>query len=533
MKGILSLRDYQVASLDALRDGIRQGMNHQVLMAPTAAGKTVMAASLIDGVNQKMKRAVFVVDRVSLVDQTSALFDYYGIPHGVMQANHWRCRPWERIQVASAQTLSRRGFPKDIDLLIVDEAHTMYASTINFLKANKHIRVVGLTATPFTKGMGEIYGNLVNVTTTNQLVRDGFLTPLKMYVARAADMTGAKVVAGEWSDDEVEKRGMDIVGDIVGEWVAKTHQHFGGPAKTIGFGATVNHCESLAAEFQAAGYNFRVISYRDGNDENRKRLIDEFRKPDSEIVGLLSCEALAKGFDVPDIKIGIGARPYRKSLSSHIQQLGRVMRVHPGKEYGLWLDHAGNLMRFYADTEEIFEDGLKDFKGTSLDSSVRKEPEEKERKDVLCHICKCVLSPKQDTCPACGAARKRMKDIHAVAGELVEITSATAKKGWLADKEDAWRQIVGEALRRKAREYWADFNFTPDSTFGDYYNGKANSVTSIEYEAAERFAKAQYKSIFGTWPKRAMRNVVPKFPSGECQNYIKSRMIAFANRKAA
>ncbi|WP_310715322.1 DEAD/DEAH box helicase family protein, partial [Burkholderia multivorans] len=90
------LRPYQLDSVDALRAGMRAGHRAQVLMAPTGAGKTEIGAYLCDEVNKKGRRAAFVVDRVNLVDQTSQRFDKYGIPHGVIQADHWRRRGYER-----------------------------------------------------------------------------------------------------------------------------------------------------------------------------------------------------------------------------------------------------------------------------------------------------------------------------------------------------------------------------------------------------------------------------------------------------
>jgi DNA repair protein RadD len=97
---------------------------------------------------------------------------------------------------------------------------------------------------------------------------------------------------------------MKIVGDVVGEWIDKTLKHYGGPVKTIVFSATVDHGEELCKQFNAAGFNFQQISYRDANEERRRELIAEFRKEDSEIDGLVSCEVFTKGFDVPDIKCG-------------------------------------------------------------------------------------------------------------------------------------------------------------------------------------------------------------------------------------
>ncbi|TIT06446.1 MAG: helicase, partial [Mesorhizobium sp.] len=125
-------------------------------------------------------------------------------------------------------------------------------------------------------------------------------------------------------------------------WVEQTRIHFGKAVKTIVFSPSVKHGEELCRQFAEAGYNFQQISYLDGSDKERQDKIDEFSKPNSAIDGLVSCAVLTKGFDVPDVMCGISCRPYRKSFSSHIQEMGRVMRVAGNKEFGLWLDHSGN-----------------------------------------------------------------------------------------------------------------------------------------------------------------------------------------------
>ena len=504
----INLRDYQHEAIDALRDGYKAGHRCQILGSPTGSGKTIMSAYLLDQVYQKGNKAAFVVDRVSLVDQTSAVLDRYGIDHGVVQAQHWRWRPHENIQVCSAQTIEKRGFFPDMSLLVVDECHAVRKATKELIVARKDLRVLGLSATPFTKGLGEIYTNLVNVRTTNQLVADGHLVPVKMYAAVAPDMTGAKIVAGEWTDKEVEQRGTKIVGDIVSEWVAKTHEHFGRPVKTIVFSATVAHGEELCRQFNAAGYSFHQISYKDGDDEHRKELIDEFRKPDSSIHGLVSCEVFTKGFDVPDILIGISARPYRKSLSSHIQQLGRVMRTSPGKEYAVWICHSGNVIRFNEETQEIFENGLTELDdGKLLDKAPRKEPTKEEVNEIKCGGCGYVMPKSADFCPMCGKERARRKSMVEVeSGQLVEVgKGAKQEKTFLQDKESVWRQICGLALWRK---------------HGDH-------------EAAERFAKAQYRNIYGTWPRHAMRNIVPENCSVEVERLVTANLIRWAKSNIA
>lgn len=507
----LELRPYQTESIEALRQGIREGHKRQMLAAPTGSGKTVCATSLMQEASSKMSRAWFIVDRVALVSQTSSMFDNYGIAHGVIQAQHWRFRPWERIQVISAQTLARRKVSEETpNLIIVDEAHTLYKSTVDFIKAHPDIIVVGLSATPFTKGLGSLFTNVVNVTTTDRLVEAGFLSPIKAYAGKAADMTGAKTkFDGEWAESDMESRGLQIIGDIVSEWIAKTNQHFGRPVKTIVFSATVPHGEELCHRFQEAGYNFQQVSYRDSNDDRRSRLIEEFRKPDSEVMGLVSCEALAKGFDVPDILCGIAARPYRKSLSGHIQQIGRVMRSFPGKEFALWLDHSGNFLRFMRDTEEVFASGIASLKNGELDAKVRPEPTDDDKAHFSCGSCGYLMGSRQ-VCPGCGWERpKRANMVEEVDGELHEVSLKKSKSSALdqilADRESVWQQICHHALERKG---------------GDVV-------------AAERFAKAQYKNLYGAWPRHAMRNIEPIPAHPLLLRKIQQQIIAWSRRQKA
>lgn len=508
--GSLELRPYQSAAIQALRDGVRAGHKRQIVSSPTGSGKTVISASLMQGVSAKYSHAAFVCDRVALVDQTSRVFDTYAIPHGVIQADHWRAKPWERIQVASAQTLARRGWrSENLELIVVDECHTLYKGVTDFIQRHPEVLVVGLTATPFNRGLGKIFTNVVNVATTDQLIAEGFLVPVKVYAGKAADMAGAKTkFDGEWAEEEMESRGLTIVGDIVSEWITKTHQHFNGPAKTIVFSATVAHGEELCRRFQDAGFNFQQVSYKDGNDERRRDLIEEFRKPDSDIVGLVSCEALAKGFDVPDILCGISARPYRKSLSGHIQQLGRVMRPYPGKAFALWLDHTNNFIRFMGDTQEVFANGVSNLDEREYDSKVRKEPEEKEKKKFLCGSCSFVMG-NAPHCPSCGWERPRSRsEVREIGGELHEVTlkgKAANLPTWAQDKSSVLRQLCGLALERKQ---------------GDV-------------EKARKFVLAQHKEILGAWPPRDFDLQDVEIPHPGLIKRVQHNMIRYAKRRAA
>ncbi len=499
---IVNLRPYQVTAVDALREGYRHGHRSQLLVAPTGAGKTAMSVHIMSEAKAKGTRVAFVVDRIALLDQTSAVLDSYGIDHGVIQAGHWRRRGYEPIQVCSAQTLEKRGFFPDLSLLVVDEAHAVRKETASLIKNMRSLRVLGLTATPFTKGLHELYSNLVNVTTTDGLTVDGFLVPLKIYAAVAPNMAGAKVVAGEWSDREIEKRGLAIIGDIVKEWQDKTALHFGGPVKTICFSATVDHGAELCKQFNEVGHRFEQISYKDGSDERRRELIAEFRKPDSEITGLVSCEVFTKGFDVPDVLCGISARPYRKSFSSHIQQIGRVLRPAPGKDFALWICHSGNVLRFHHDMLDLFANGVRALDDGALDAKARKEPEQGEKDAIKCGACGYVMPPRATVCPACGHEKPR-KMVEAAAGVMVNVAGREvplSKHPALARRDDVWQQLVSLGLERK---------------HGDL-------------DAARRFAQAQYRNFFGGFARRDVNNTAPMECAPELRKLVQANIIRWA-----
>lgn len=489
---MLSLYDYQEAILDKLRQGFAQGHKAQILYCPTGGGKTEMAISMMEAADKLYNRSAMILDRIVLCNQTSARLDKYGIDHGVMQSGHWRYRPFERIQICSAQTLEKRGTLPGMKLLIVDEAHQTRQQTIEFIKNNPDVKVVGLTATPFTKGLGTVYSNVVSAITTAELVEQGRLAPLRVFVAKEIDMEGAKKVAGEWSTGEVTTRGIKITGDIVSEWVKTTNEVFGRPVKTIVFAAGVAHAQDLAEKFCAAGYNFLSLSYRD-DDQFKADAIEEFSKADSEIMGLIATDILTKGFDVPDVFCGISARPFKKSLSSHIQQMGRVMRSCEGKEFAIWLDHSGNYLRFREEWDDVYYNGVSTLKDDM--EKPKPEPTKKQKKDAVCPRCHALWIGRTDTCANCGFVRAPVNQVVNVSGEVQELSEAKVKH----DKQtkQSWLSQLMHYSRSKG-----------------YQDG---------------WYKHKFREKFGVWPKDLMHEPMPV--SLEVSGWIKSQQIAYAHRR--
>lgn len=439
-------RPFQLGAHHDLRIGFKAGHKNQMIMAPTGAGKTYLGLRICHEAMQKGKRAVFMCDRTTLINQTSAAADGYGLrDHGVIQANHWRRQPEQLLQIASAQTIAKRGYWPQLDVLVVDEAHTQLKVWTEYAMQSK-AAVIGLSATPFSVGLGKIFTNLINATTMHDLTQSGVLVPMRIFSCTKPDMRGAATAGGEWTDKAAEERGMDIVGDVVFEWLK-----FAEGRKTIVFGATIKHCEELAQQFINQGVMAAVFT-SETTAKERAALLEDYRRPDSFIRVLISVEALAKGFDVPDVGCVCDARPLRKSLSTAIQMWGRGLRSSPetGKTDCFLLDFSGNIIRFAEDFTEVFFNGLESLdSGDKLDKKIR--PDE----DVELKGCpKCGYKPFHKRCMACGFEKVSQSVSAALPGEMKEITIGEGKnkKVLAPNAENLWHQLVAYAKIHSAPE---------------------------------------------------------------------------------
>ena len=526
-------RDFQEKTLEALREGIRLGHRRQCVMAPTGGGKTYIAMRLVKKTTDNDRRALFAADRITLINQTSETAERYGLwNHGIIQANNPRMDLSRPFQIGSLQTMQSRGWPQDLDLVIVDECHSLMKTWVDYATQDytscprcksglivdparpefprcesarcgwRAPIVVGLSATPFSKGLGKVFTNLVNAATMAELTELRILVPMRLFSCRKPDMSGAATVGGvngEWTAEAASDREIAIVGDVVTEW---TRHAFG--LKTIVFGATIVHCEELCKQFRECGVQAAVFT-ANTTDEERAVLLEEYRRHDSSLRVLISVEALAKGFDVPDVECVCDCRPLRKSLSTAIQMWGRGLRAskETGKTECLLLDFSGNIIRFMADYERIFFEGLDKLDdGEKLDKEVRKD-EEESHEPKACP--KCGYTPFVKKCMHCGHEVKPVCLVESLPGHMEEVILC-GKKKLANDKMDLWTQVATYA-RQRAKP-------------GGNPAGRAAHL---------------FKDITGDWPPRGCKFETTPFvePTRNTLDKIRSLSIAFAHRRAS
>jgi len=447
----------------------------------TVTHNTLTAAKIIERALAKRSRVIFTAPAISLINQTVDAFEAEGLQGiGVMQANHPRTDKGARIQVASVQTLARREIP-EASLIIVDECHIRSKAVEKLMDERPDVFFIGLSATPWAKGMGLRWQDLVIPVTIGGLIDVGLLSKFSAFAPDVPDLSNVKTLAGDYAEDGLAKimGSAKLIGSVVETWLEK-----GENRPTLAFGVNCAHAEQLHHEFIRAGVSSAYVDARVDIVE-REFVNAQFRNGDVRVI--CSVRTMTTGVDLP-VSCIIDAAP-TKSRILHCQKIGRGLRVNPGSEGCLILDHAGNSIRLGLVT---------DIHQERLDMTEPGEKQPVEQTEKLPKPCsKCGVLHVGKTCPACGHEREAFSGVEAADGQLVEITGKK-KTATALDKQEFWSMAL-----------WLD----------------------AERNRGGKLAKGLYKGRFGVWPVGLNHKI--EMPSQAFMNYEKSQRIAYAKRMEA
>jgi len=444
---MIVLRPYQQALIDGGREAYRNGARGVLFNLPTGGGKTVTASTVVHGAAQKRNVVWWLCHRRELVSQASETFYKMGIPHGTVQAGHVS-NPSAMVQVGSIQTVAKRvdQLPPP-NLMVFDECHHIGAQSWDDLFHRfPRARVLGLTATPWRldgQGLGKWFNAMIEGPTVSELIENGSLSPYRLFAPAAPDLSGVTTAAGDYQRGALAAA-MDkpqIVGDAIGHYSRLC------PGKrAVVFAAGVENSKNIVAQFNAAGIRAEHV---DGSmhAEERDAAVNRFRAGHTLI--LSNADLFGEGFDVPAIEAAILLRP-TKSLSLHLQQVGRALRPSEGKAEAIILDHAGNSLR------HGLPDDVREWSLADREKRAKREAAEVNMRQ--CEECFYCYRP-TPKCPNCGHVPEvKAREIEVVEGSLEEVTKLPARAKFReqgkADSLDALIQL-GRTRGYKNPEFWA------------------------------------------------------------------------------
>jgi superfamily II DNA or RNA helicase len=490
----MELREHQIKAIEMIRDSFRRGNRRVMLAACCSFGKTITSAAIIKACIDKNPNAriIFMADRVKLVNQTMDAFEAAGLDFGVIQADHWMTNSSKQVQIASIQTIARRRRPPEYDFAIVDEAHTPWKAVIEQMERYSAIKFLGLSATPYSKGLGKYWDDLVIPCTAAELLEKGYLAPIHYYGGSHVDTKGikARALATGGSDFDpaaleaaTEAQAEGLTGDIIRNWL----EH-GENSQTIAFSPSIKHSKYLVEMFRAAGISAEHI---DGYTEEseRQRLYTGHDAGDFKI---LSCsKLLGVGYDSPKTRCLISCQPTRSAIA-YQQQAGRIQRLHESKPYAIYLDHASNVSRFgYAEHMNATEldDGERKF--AEINQLEKKEKAEATTRN--CPQCSQIMAGLRCSCGYELTITERLESDTTMLVRLDDKPKAPTK-----DEKSLWYSNLLKYSRGKG---WQD-----------------------------GWAAHSYRKRFGKWPKGLNVDLRTEI-APEVANWIKSRQIAAAKSR--
>jgi superfamily II DNA or RNA helicase len=462
-----------------------------MLKLPTGGGKTVIGANIIASARKKERRVLFVVNAISLVDQTVEKFWQAGIRSiGVTQGNHEMTDARQPVQVCSIQTLMRREIPP-ADLVIIDEAHNWFKFYGEWMAdpAWEKIPFIGLSATPYTKGLGKFYTDLVIASSTQELIDLGFLSPFRVYApGQKPDLKDVRILAGDYHEGDLSKA-MDktaLVADVVDTWLKYAQSR-----PTLCYGVDCAHARHLQEQFLVKGV---PCGYMDATTEieDRRTIAEQFARGEIKVVTNVGTLTTGIDWDVRCISL---VRPTKSEMLFQ-QIIGRGLRTAPGKADCLILDHSNTHVNlgFVTDVDE---------RNLELDGGIKKPNQPKPKKERMpseCPQCHRIRPIHSRACPSCGFIPVETKQ-STIENEDGELTEFAGKKEKYSKEQKA--AFYGELM-----------------TYCDRKGYKPG------------WAAAKFKDKFGTWPN-AYRAAEWREPSAETLSWIRSRNIAWAKRKPA
>jgi DNA repair protein RadD len=491
------LRPYQEDALQAIRQTVGQKVYRLVCQAPTGSGKTLVAATIVQGALRKGNRLCFCVPAIQLIDQAVQMFWDEGIKEvGVIQADH-PLTDWSKpIQVASIQTLhSRRTYP-EAQVVVIDEVHQLHKEHIQWLNHPdwQNVPFIGLSATPWTKGLGRYFHSLLVMSTTAELIQAGYLSKFKVYAADHPDLSGVRTVAGDYHEGQLAR----VMGEtaLVAN-VVETWRKLWNKDKTLLFAVDCAHAQTIQERFNEAGI---PCGYQDAHTSSADRAAIKraFHNGDLKVVANIATLTTGVDWDVRCLQL---ARP-TKSEMLYVQIIGRCLRTADGKDHALILDHTDTTARLGMVTDihhEVLDDGRMKPKAAPGEKKGPALPKP-------CPSCAYLIPVGCKKCPECGFERKVQSNVYEREGQLVEISfDGRGKKKRNAEvfpySYEEKRQFY---LQLKA--YAADKNYSP------------------------KWAKANYREKFKEWPAWSWDILPPADGVGaEVRAYIRFKFMLWAN----
>lgn len=348
-----SLRFYQK---NAIEKAIENGSG--IIVLPTAAGKTLTAATLIHNLtkilNKKDIKILVLVPSIQLVEQTSADFENFGLNKISKWSGSTELDKNSSIVVAGTQKLlsekTDKNFLSEIDIFILDEAHILR-------RGNQLNKIFNFIQTPYKFGFtGTMPPNLID-----QWNVIGKLGPV-LYEEKTIDLKNQNYIAEfkikilkinhqNFNFNKTSDLATDLYNQEINFLIENERRNLiiANLALKIAHNTIIMvdriiHGELLLNILNKINANkTKNVYFIQGSTEieEREEIRKLMEKNNSNIVIAIS-KIFSTGINIPSIQNIIFALTGKAKIKI-MQSIGRALRLHPLKKCATIFDVADNL----------------------------------------------------------------------------------------------------------------------------------------------------------------------------------------------
>lgn len=337
---IFELREHQEEALINLKRMRKDNQTIALVQGATGSGKSAIGVLDAKAVG---KRTLFLAHTKELVEQGYTNFAklWPEVTIGRMVENYHDTNQF--VICGSVQSVSNNldlFNPEDFGYLIIDECHHAAAETYRrILSYFKTYFTLGLTATPERADgadLLQIFQNMAHKLDIKDAVETGILVPVRcIRIKTNIDLKDVRFSGFKYNSLDLNTK---IMVPGRNKLIVDTYCEYVKNKPTVVFCTSVKHAKEVAQLFRDNGINAESIS-GGLNPTERKRILKDYE--DGKISVLCACDLLNEGWDSPHTSVLFMARP-TMSKTIYMQQLGRGMRLCPGKEYLMVFDFVDN-----------------------------------------------------------------------------------------------------------------------------------------------------------------------------------------------
>jgi superfamily II DNA or RNA helicase len=351
--GRIAPHEVQQMALDNLTESRDDGKDKGLVVLATGLGKTYL--SIFDTIQANASKILFIVHVGEILKKTRNSFEEV-MPKRAKEMGFYMGNNKNReknILFATIQTLTRpknlsQFDSKEFDYIILDETHHLAAPS--YKRVFDHFKpkfFLGLTATPNRMDQQDILGfynnNLIFEMEQDEAIKKGFLTGIR-YIGYKDNVDYSKIYYNGFKYD-INDLNKNLMIEERDKSIISKFKELGPNKKTIGFCASTEHADWCAKRFRKEGINaVSIHSNLDNSDlsvdmKDRDKLIEGFEKSKYQVAFVVNM--FNEGVDFPDVDCILLLRP-TESITILTQQIGRGLRISPGKKEVLILDFIGN-----------------------------------------------------------------------------------------------------------------------------------------------------------------------------------------------